>query len=370
MDDIIGMLAAMGATPAAARPAPPAASWHIPVTTGRHWEWCDECETPTEESATSPEEAICPRCGQIMARPTDTDTAVMSGDGSTPTVRPAPALSIAGSQAARYQKVLDRVSVTDPDQTASAEIYRELLRYNHEYAGAKFSEAILRDVAEVYASDVRTAGVSRSQYKQAILAKLIHQLSLQNNSPRSALECATLLQLNNKGLAHGESRMRELGVCIDILDADRVHPWVVDTFRRIGLQAEQLTPPSQELSPSISRATAADQPVIDMLHRAAGDMLAAGESRYVGVNQQPRTRAICSVYTVVRRAAMAGLLPGAWDISSAPAVPPGQRGSVEWIGEKCEIRPQTMKLYLQVLRDYHSAFSPIYARHGLAAHIM
>lgn len=338
----------------------------VPANAGRSWEWCDDCGVATEDSSDSQQETICRRCSQVFARPTAEETAVLGCTSSTPAVRQAPPLTMVGEESARYQKVLDRVSVTDPDDAASAEIYRELLRYNHEFtAGPKFSEAVLRDVADVYARRVRKAGTSRAQFKQGMLAKLVFTKCLEAKEPRVAEDCAMLLQLRHKGLARGESRMRMMNVCSDLLDTDAVMPWVDDTFNKMGLRPDGLSPPSQALTPSGSLVSSADRALLATLREAAASLLAAGEKAHLGINQKELTRAVCAVYVVVRRAARAGRLPAAWDIAGDQFVPAGCRGSLEWVSAQCAIRVQTIKNHLRVLEEYHSQFLPVYKRYAL-----
>lgn len=289
----------------------------------------------------------------------------MNGDGSVPSVRPAPALTVVGDGSARFQGILDRASVTNPDETASAEIYRELVRYNHEYTGEKFSEAILRQVAERYAHEVRKVAVCRAQFKQAILANLVHQIGLEQGCPRNPQDCAVLLRLHTKGLARGAARLRTLGVCMDLFETDNISPWVGDTFQRMGMGLEELMPPSQELVQSVSVVSAVDKPLLGTLREAAMDMLNMGQNLLIGISQRARTRAVCAVYVVVRRAAVGGLLPKNWDICSDLHVTAGKRGSIEWAGKVCNIRPQTMKNHIKVLADYHSYFAPVYQNYGL-----
>lgn len=289
----------------------------------------------------------------------------MNGNGSVPSVRPAPALTVVGKGSASIQGVFDSASVTNPDDTASAEIYRELVRYNHEYTGEKFSEAILRQVAEFYAHEVRKQAVCRAQCKQGILANLVYQIGLEQGCPRNPQDCAVLLRLHIKGLARGEALLRTMGVCDKLLKTDNVSPWVDNTFQRMGMGLEELMPPSQELVQSVSLVSAVDKPLLSTLRKAAMDILNTGEKLLIGINQRPHTRAVCAVYVVVRRAAVGGLLPKNWNICSDPHVTAGKRGSIEWAGEVCKIRPQTMKNHIKVLADYHSHFAPVYQNYGL-----
>ena len=207
--------------------------------------------------------------------------------------------------------------------------------------------------------------VNRSQYKQAILANLVHKVGLQQGMPRTPQECAVLLQLSNRGLARGESRMRTMGVCGGLLAADAVTPWVNDTFRRIGMVPESLTPPSQSLSPSASVVSTQDGPLLATLRVAALEVLTVGKENNIGINQRARTRAICAVFIVVRRAAISGILPKNWGVPREITVSADQQWSIDMVATACEIRAQTMKTHIAVLRDYHSRFAPVYIKHGL-----
>ena len=330
---------------------------------------CSDCDAATEESA-SGQEMVCPVCSRMFPRPTADETAVLGGTGALPSARPAPPLRMVGEGSSKHQRVLDRSAVTNTDEAASMDIYRELQRYNHEFvAGLKFSQAVLRAVAEIYAAEVRTVRVNRSQNKQAILANIVFRVSQQLGEPRPAGVCAELLQLRNRGLARGETRMRGMGVCVKLLNEDQVTPWLNETFSRVGLRLDEHLPPSQALTQaecaSVVSGSSAERAAVVQLRGAAAELIAAGTANYVGVEMQPRTRAICSAYVVLRRSALAGLLPAGWKLSAALEPPPGSRGSLEWISALCDIRPQTMKNHLKVLCEYHSKFLPVYLKHGM-----
>lgn len=357
---------ALPAAPAALPPPGPPRGFDAPA----HWDTCPDCDAATEEGA-SGQEAVCPRCSRVFARPTAEETAVLGGTGALPGARPAPPLRMVGEGASRHQKVLDRTAVTNADEAASMDIYRELQRYNHEYAGRKFSQAVLRSVAETYAADVRTVQVNRSQNKQAILANIVSRQGQQMGEPRGVAECAELLQLRNKGLARGETRMRGMGVCVALLNADQVGPWLGEAFRRMGLQLDERPPPSQAFTPAPCTSVVGPGPgeraAAERLRAAAAEIIAAGTANYVGVEMQPRTRAICAAFAALRRSAMGGQLPAAWGFAAEAEPLPGSKGSLDWASAACEIRPQTMKNHLRVLFEYHSLFAPVYQKYAMWA---
>lgn len=355
-------------------PPPPEEKPGSNVTPDVSAEWleCYDCCTKTVASSRSTVENICPKCGRIFEKPCDEESAILGlGPSRPPDIRPTPRLRIVGTDAHRLQRLVDSASVADSDETCISDLCIELFNYNREYqdrTGRSFSKVLLREVATKYVKEVRpAAGVIRSQKKQAVLAVLVHQMCSIDGQARNRAEAANLLQLTGRGLARGESRLRLVGACINELEIDQDAAWIETTFAKTGLiyKAHELQACGFSHDETAVRITAEDEVLIQKLKLAANELLQRGIKLHIGVEFVPQTRATGIVHAVLRRAALAGILPPHWNLPAEPL--PRTRGTVEWIAGLCEIRPQTVRGYLNELYRYHSKLIAVLRKHRLHA---
>lgn len=334
---------------------------------------CGECGVPTRRDG---HQRVCPTCGRIYEFEGELDQALSSGSNWKQgparvfAARPSPQFKIVGPERGRFGGLLDSVAPADTAKAQTFEVYTELCNLNNEFLQKyhkAFPKDVLRQVAEVYVSDViQKAGIIRSQNKRTVLAQLVFSYCVKRCEVWSREEVAQLFQLDG-GLARGESQLRKMGACTSELNQDQVFPCIVSAFAGLGLNYDPHARPDCTLSATVKiPLTAADGALIERLRAAALDLVQTGAENYLGIGSAPRTRAVGATYAVLRRAAIAGLLPAHWRL---PAVPePKGRGSLEWVSKgRVEIRPQTVRNYLAILAEYHRVFAPVFERHGLAA---
>lgn len=339
----------------------------------QRWEVCEECGVQTHAMPTLTEH-ICPECSRVYDRPSEEEqTEFDESSKRSLNVKVAPRLRIVGPNASVQQRILDKSSVTDSAAAASQELLHELMRFNAEYqqeTRKTFPLSILERAAEIYVNRVRAKGkVIRAQNKQAVLAMIIYACSRKEG--RTKKEAAQLMQLPSNGLARGENRLRSLDACGDILNGNPDEDHVNAVFVCLGLQYNPRAIPGQTLALGAEgdaiQVNAKGAQSIELLKGAAMAILECGKKHFVGVELAPPTRATGAVYCVLRRAAIAGILPPEWRISCAICPPSAARGSNEWVSSRCNIRPQTVDGYLRVLSQYHSKFRGVYEKFGLDA---
>lgn len=353
------------------------------------WEFCDDCGVATEGSPRSLSEMICPECGRLFERPFDEDQAGEDGSAKNPGIRQAPRLRMVGENHSKLQRELDKSAQIDPEASKISELYRELTNYHNEYVrktGKAFSPdagTILRDVAVIYVREVASrADVMRAQNKRAVLAKLLDVYCKQTNRASRRDECVALMQLPN-GLARGESQLRAIGACGDMLNCDQDKAWVETSWTNLGivyrpfeLQEEVFhmlgsEPPAGEEHDEMIHTKftyrEGDKQLIQKLRDASYEIIQAGKKKHIGIEFIPQTRGVAATYAVLRRAALAGILPPHWKIPVVIEGPPGSRGTIDWIAGACKIRAQTLRGYLNKLFKFHSKFVGVYTKHGLLA---
>lgn len=369
-----------------APPAPPAPALQLPepadsapplYEAGRTpWETCEECGVATRATVALTEH-ICPDCGRVYTRPCEEEQAQFAPRLTDAKV--APRLRMVGADAFAQQRLLDKSSSTDGKAACVQDIIQELTSYNREFSqttGKVYPPAVLAEVAHRYVEDVRTEGqVIRAQNKQAVLALLVFIHSQKYGRTRQ--DAAQLLQLNTNGLAKGENKLRRLGACEQLLNQDPHSDQIDAVFVSLGIvynprpvpgQTELEEAAARERGEDLVRVDAAGARTMAELKTAALELLAVGQESNVGtLGLAPRTRAIGAAYCVLRRAARAGRLPVLWRMPSAAIVPSGERGSLEWLAQKCNIRRQTLDGFLRIVAEYHSRFQPVFERHGFYA---
>jgi hypothetical protein len=361
--------------PAAARHAAAPAAAQPPREAEE--DMCVECGVPTKRGG---HQRTCPSCGRIYDYEGEADdratfsattgTAWKRGPSQVFAARPSPMFKMTGPEGGRFGRLLDSVAPADSGESRIYDVYSELLNLNNEYRQKHqkvFSQDLLREVAEVYVKDViEKAGVIRSQNKRTVLAQLVFTFSMKRHVACKKEDVINLFQLST-GLARGESQLRKIGACSAELNQDQDWPCICSTFAGLGLVYDPHALPACSLSsPSAVPLTAADGALIEKLQKAALDLVKTGARVHVGVGCAPRTRATGATYAVLRRAALAGRLPGHWRLPAEPGAK--GRGSLDWVSRGgVEIRPQTVRNYLQILARYHSQFVDVYSRHGLAS---
>jgi len=361
-----------GATQSAVPPASslaPAAAPPLLSNQLQPWEICEDCGVGTDRRQNEAER-ICPDCKRIYECPVDSDLASLGEE--TKKAR-APRLIIVGDDSRRFQRELDKSAVIDTVQVRTADVFEELCNYNKQYlalTGRSFSMQLLKQVAFVYTTDIiPRGGVIRSQHKRAALGFLVYLVCTHEGTACSRPEAAGLMQLPN-GLARGESLIRTIGACTDLLkhlDENQETSWVTTNLSRLGLRyvphaLAECGFPSEQTEITMGEQ---DREIIAMLHEAAVEIISTGVKKRIGISCVSQTRATGALFAVLRRAALAGVIPAHWKLPPRPE--PKARGSLDWISNLCEIRPQTVKGYLKSLQDYHRTFAPVFRKYGLDA---
>lgn len=343
------------------------------------WEMCFECNVPTVQSRNEAER-VCPECKSLFECPLESDLASLGEDQRRAR---APRLTMVGAGRGKFQRELDKSAFIPTNESRVIEVYDELCNYNQQYAKVEgrafFSKRILDVVANTYVREViPLGGVIRSQHKRAALGFLVFVTCVSSGEACSRQEAALLMQLPT-GLARGESLIRTIGACSELLeglDRDQDVAWVSSGMARLGLRyrphalSECGFPTGEQ--PVVFLES--DRDLIAILHEATVKLLKHGIRKRVGISCIPQTRATSALYAVLKRAILAGRIPAHWKMpGSAAAQPRGKkagakvRGSLEWVSELCGIRPQTVKGYLSNLHKFHRIFVPIYREFELDA---
>lgn len=204
----------------------------------------------------------------------------------------------------------------------------------------------------------------RAEQKQSVLALLLYNRCLQDGHAMSRQAASQFMQLTN-GIARGENLLRRVGACIDDLNLNQDSHWIDTVFLKIGVQFNLFELEHCGFEPTEPKFTSEDAVLITKLKAAAVDLLETGGKKNIGKQYMPSTRAASVVFVVLKRAAHADMLPDHWEI---PKVPPiRERGSLEWLAQKCGTRTQTLKTFIdKVLKSFHKrVFKPVYAKHNL-----
>ena len=337
------------------------------------WEFCEDCGVLAEGDAggalNMQVEFACPECGCIFRRPPEEELALMDHPDFNGNVKSAPRLRVVGPDAMRTQRRLDRSFSANSEEAGYRDLLAQLRNFNKEFrekTGKEYPEHILRTVALVYVQEVRSKRsadgkmrVKRGQNKQSMLAMLVFMQS--RDQGWTSQDAAALMGLNSSGLARGESQLRLLSACLDLLNDSRESSFVEAAFLAAGLVYRPHSTPRVALVPEDEpHVDEAGRALIDTLKRAALDLLDVCDKKHLGTQSVARTRAAAATYVVLRRAALAGRIPAGWNIPTAPA--PGQRGSLAWLADCCSIRTQTIEGFLDTLHRYHRQFRPTYKK--------
>lgn len=341
------------------------------------WEYCEDCGVPTVGSPRSMSELICPDCGALFERPYEEDMVGDDAVARNPGIRQTPRLRMVGPDHSRLQKQLDKSAQVDAEASKISELYRELMNYNNEYIrkyGRSFSQdagTILRDIAIIYVRQVASKSeVMRAQKKRAVIGILLDSYckKTQKAVPRNVI--LNLMQLPN-GLARGESQLRAIDACRDMLNCDKDKAWVESSWSNLGFEYKPFELHDDiflEGSEDRINFQESDKKLILMLREATYELIKDGKEKHIGIGISkfiPQTRGVATTYVVLRRAALAGLLPDYWKIPRE--VVSGERGSIEWVAAICKIRPQTMRGYINKLFRFHSKFEALYTKYGLCS---
>lgn len=342
------------------------------------WECCEDCGTTTVGAASGSLnlqiEYSCPDCGRIFQRPSEEELALMDHPDFNGNVKTAPRLRVVGPDAMRVQRRLDRSFTANSDEAGFRDILSQLKSFNkefHERTDRRYPEQVLKEVASVYVLEVRkqqdTDGrmkVKRGQNKQSMLAMLLFLHSQSRGWSRE--DAATFMQLKNGGLARGETKLRSLAACVDLLNGNREEPIIAAAFLAVGLAYNPHSVPrvalesESEAEPYIDSAGGA---LIEELKVAALELLEVGRKKHVGTQPIPKTRGTGAMFVALRRAVLAGRVPAGWKLPRDPA--PGERGSLKWLAACCNIRTQTLEGFLATFQDFHRLFRPVYKKYGL-----
>jgi len=360
---------------AAGAPAPGPHREDLPADEYFPWELCEDCGVMAEGDAggalNMQVEFACPDCGRIFRRPCEEELALMDHPDFNGNVKSAPRLRVVGPDAMRTQRRLDRSFSANSEEAGYRDLLAQLRNFNKEFrekTSKEYPEHILRTVALVYVQEVRSKcsadgkmRVKRGQNKQSMLAMLVFTLS--RDLGWTSQDAAVLMGLNSTGLARGESQLRQLSSCLDLLNGSRERSFIEAAFLAAGLVYRPHSTPRVAMAPEEDDEPHVDEAgraLVDELKRAALDLLDVCDRRHIGTQSVARTRAAAAAYVVLRRAALAGRIPAGWNVPADPA--PGARGSLAWLADCCSIRTQTIEGFLHMLHKYHRQFRPTYKK--------
>jgi len=319
---------------------------------------CEDCGVLLK--LTSPSEATCPECGRICDYFGEDQQAQM-GEPQFQDMKVSPRLRGTGGQ---RQSFLDKSSSINTESAVYNDLVAELRSLNKEYRQNHedvFPESTLKQVAQIFTTEVRPERVIRADNKTACLATLTHLLTIDQGKSLKAV--TNLFQISG-GLAKGEKLLNELGVCRNLLCGSNVRGYVESAFRSLGFAFNPqapvhsclTAPPRPAWAPDVE---AGDAALLDKLKKAAVALVEASQAKKLGISKVEKTQAMGATFVVLRRAALAGLLPPRWRVT--PVNYP-----LDSFAERCKIRKQTLEGYLQTLHEYHRQFRGLYRELGLA----
>lgn len=336
------------------------------------WEYCEDCDMHTVGDVTGAQvEFSCPECGALFRRPCEEELAMMEAADFNGNVKSCPRLRVVGADNIGMQRRLDSAFTANSDESGYRDLVAELKSFNKEFkenTGKQYPEDVLKEVALIYVNEVRKKKnfegdmkVKRGQNKQSMIAVLLARMT--QNRGWSESDASTFMQLRSSGLAHGESRLRRLDACVDILEGNQENDFVDAAFAAVGLVYNPHVMPEVSLGPgddNIPIVDADSAKLIETLKKAAISLLEVCDKKRIGTQPVPRTRATGAVFVVLRRAHMKGLVPESWESICGP-------GSLDKIAEKCNIRKQTLDSFVSNFTNYHRLFSSSFKKWGISS---
>jgi hypothetical protein len=273
---------------------------------------------------------VCAGCGLVEAG----DPTLPDDETPQPSRDPA-RVRIVGAGSAPLQPDLHRSGQGPSAEAQQRQIFEEYLAYMQmfvEAGGRSFRLDALRRAAGYY-NVVQRQCVKRSQNKKSIMASCLWLACLDVGIAPAKADIATMMQLQNRGIARGTNFLRALKadgkMDVDI-DADPCRPEVVSLFAHLGLDGAPFAG----------------------LREAAFEVVQAALEHHVGTSSVLRSKVAGAAFEVLGRCRDRALLPR----------PPGA-------AEFCQgwIRKNTLDRFQRELWAHHSLFAAIYARAGLDA---
>jgi len=245
-------------------------------------------------------------------------------------------MRIVGYNASKYQSNMDKsISSKTPNQFVYM-IYNKLLcklNEKHKHRGYKpIEQNILYTTATIYV-EIQQVMTQRRISKRKILAALIKNECILNNSIRTDQEILTFMHLNTKGISEGDIYIKKINDegLVDInIDEIKIVPYVITIFNQLEV--------SKELNiENTIHIECYQNAVIDIINKALKE--------HIGYKSVLRSKVITTVYIVLRRADFN------IDLST--------------VLTKCKIQLNTVNNFIKELKIKHDRFTDIYKKYGL-----
>ena len=245
-------------------------------------------------------------------------------------------MQIVGYNASKYQSNMDKTtSVKTPNQLIYIVYTKLLCKLNeiHKHRGYKPIEPnILHTTATIYV-EIQQVITQRKISKRKILAALIKNECILNNSIRTDQEILTFMHLNTKGISEGDmyiKKINEDGIVNINIDEIKIIPHVITIFNQLEI--------SKELdSEKMVYVEIYQNAVVDIINRALKE--------HIGYKSVLRSKIITAVYVVLLRAD--------FEIQLSTVL------------AKCKIQQNTVNNFLKELKTKHIRFIDIYEKYGL-----
>ena len=245
-------------------------------------------------------------------------------------------MRIVGYNASKYQSNMDKsISSKTPNQFVYM-IYTKLLcklNEKHKHRGYKpIEQNILYTTATIYV-EIQQVMTQRRISKRKILAALIKNECILNNSIRTDQEILTFMHLNTKGISEGDiyiKKIHEDGLVDINIDEIKIVPYVITIFNQLEV--------SKELNiENTIHIECYQHAVIDIINKALKE--------HIGYKSVLRSKVITTVYIVLRRA----------DFNI----------ELSTVLTKCKIQLNTVNNFIKELKIKHDRFTDIYKKYGL-----
>jgi hypothetical protein len=287
---------------------------------------CVECNTDYISSETQLE---CPECHKIItihkSTKDETSKDVYSGR-----------MRIVGYNASKYQSNMDKSTSNKTPNQLVYMIYTKLLcklNEKHKHRGYKpIEQNILYTTATIYV-EIQQIMTQRRISKRKILAALIKNECILNNSIRTDQEILTFMHLNTKGISEGDmyiKKIHEDGLVDINIDDIKIVPYVITIFNQLEVSKEINTE---------------DLVCIELYQHAVIDIINKALKEHIGYKSVLRSKVITTVYVVLRRAD--------YNIDLSTVL------------TKCKIQLNTVNNFLKELKLKHDRFVDIYKKYGL-----
>lgn len=245
-------------------------------------------------------------------------------------------MRVVGYNASKYQSSMDKSTANKTPNQLVYMIYNKLLcklNENHKHRGYKpIEQNILYTTATIYV-EIQQVMTQRRISKRKILAALIKNECIINNSIRTDQEILTFMHLNTKGISEGDmyiKKIHEDGLVDINIDDVKIVPYVITIFNQLEV--------SKELSIE-------DMAYVELYQHAVIDIINKSLKEHIGYKSVLRSKVITSVYVVLRRA--------------------GFNIDLSEVLTKCKIQLNTVNNFLKELKLKHERFIDIYKKYEL-----